>query len=72
MAKKKNNEYRKSGMLNEDMSATANLPQEVMMKMYPNDYRYDMRHYNDAMEGMDEQMNMDRRMISKSNPKSRY
>jgi hypothetical protein len=51
-------EMEDGGMLREDRSQIANLPQEVMMKMYPKpDYaRYDL---NDTIAVVDRQMNDD-------------
>ena len=51
-------ELEDSGMIREDRSAIANLPQEVMFKAYPKgDYlRYDL---DDTIKGVDVQMNDD-------------
>ena len=51
-------EMRDAGMISEDHSQVANLPQEVMMKEYPKtDYfTYDL---NDDIRGIDVQMNDD-------------
>ena len=48
-----------AGMIHEDHNAVANLPQEVMMKMYPNaDYGMP-EELDDTIRGIDRQMDKD-------------
>jgi len=57
MAKKKY--YGKGGMISSDSSATANLPQNVIMKKYP-EIGYGQREMlDDTITGVDQQMNDD-------------
>lgn len=49
-----------NGMLHEDHSAIANMPQEVMMKQYAsNDGDYMNHDLDDTIRGVDSQLGMD-------------
>jgi hypothetical protein len=52
-------EMREGGMINEDRSAIANMPQEVMMKPYPKTGPYMPENLDDTIRGVDHQMDMD-------------
>jgi hypothetical protein len=52
-------EMREGGMINEDRSAIANMPQEVMMKPYPKTGPYMPENLDDTIRGVDKQMDMD-------------
>lgn len=52
---------REAGMINEDHSAIANMPQEVMMKPYPRTGPYIPEMLDDTIRGVDEQMDADDR-----------
>lgn len=48
-----------SGMISENKSAIANLPQEVMYKMWPKAHHYENYGLDDTIRGIDEQMSKD-------------
>jgi hypothetical protein len=52
-------ELEDGGMIHEDHSAIANLPQNVMMKPYPKTGPYMPEDLDDRIEGVDRQMNYD-------------
>ena len=52
-------EMEDGGMIREDRSAIANLPQEVMMKAYPKTGPYMPEDLNDTISGVDSQMDGD-------------
>ena len=52
-------EMEDGGMIREDRSAIANLPQEVMMKAYPKTGPYMPEDLNDTISGVDKQMSGD-------------
>jgi hypothetical protein len=52
-------EMQDAGMIREDRSAIANMPQEVMMKQYPKPGNYMPEDLNDDISGVDRQMDMD-------------
>lgn len=54
-------EAQDSMMIREDKSATANLPQNVIMKHYPKGSYGGMYNLNDTMRGIDKQMSDDGR-----------
>jgi hypothetical protein len=47
------------GMIHEDKSAIANLPQNVMIKSYPNPNDYAVYGLNDTIASVDHQMRAD-------------
>lgn len=49
-------EYEDSRMISEDRNAIANLPQQPMIKMYPQAPYYEGADLNDTIRGVDEQM----------------
>jgi len=51
--------YGKGGMISSDSSATANLPQNVMIKKYPEVGYGQKELLNDTISGVDQQMNDD-------------
>lgn len=56
------------GMITENKSAIANLPQEVMIKPYPKPDDYGMYHLDDTIRGIDHQRKED----SKEKKKGQY
>jgi hypothetical protein len=48
-------EMQDAGMIREDMSAIANLPQEVMIKAYPDPNDYAVYGLDDTMRSIDHQ-----------------
>jgi hypothetical protein len=52
-------ELEDGGMIHEDHSAIANLPQNVMMKPYPKTGPYMPEDLDDRIEGVDRQMDFD-------------
>lgn len=56
---RRHQEMQDAGMIREDHSAIANLPQEVMMKPYPKDGNYLPENLDDTLRGVDGQMSMD-------------
>jgi hypothetical protein len=56
---RRHEEMRDGGMIHEDHSAIANMPQEVMMKPYPKTGPYMPENLDDTIRGVDKQMDMD-------------
>jgi hypothetical protein len=56
---RKRMEKHDGGMINDDMSAVANLPQEVMYKPWPSQDMYLPEDLRDDIKSVDDQMNMD-------------
>jgi hypothetical protein len=54
-------EMQEAGMIKEDRSAIANLPQEPMIKMYGNSYSYLPEDIDDTIRGIDKQIGEDDR-----------
>lgn len=52
-------ERRDSHMIHEDLSAVANLPQNVIMRPWPKGGRYLPEHLDDTIRGIDHQMDKD-------------
>ena len=52
-------EREEGGMLSEDKNAIANMPQEVMIKMYPKTGPYMPEDLDDTLRGIDKQMDHD-------------
>lgn len=52
-------EMEDAGMIHEDKSAIANMPQEVMIKPYPMSGRYMPEDLDDTIHGVDRQMDYD-------------
>lgn len=52
-------EMQDAGMIQEDMRAISNLPQEVMIKPYPSSGPYMPEGLDDTIRGVDGQMNYD-------------
>lgn len=66
----KSKESRNAGMISEDHSAMANLPQSVIIKEYPKVYSYMPEKLDDTMSGIDRQITFDNgKKNSKLNPK---
>jgi hypothetical protein len=59
MESRRHQEMRDSGMIHEDHSAIANLPQHVMMKPYPKTGPYMPEGIDDTIRGIDHQMDYD-------------
>lgn len=60
LAGKRTQEAEDGGMIREDRSAIANLPQEVMIKPYRMSDSYMPESLDDTIDGVDRQMGMDR------------
>jgi len=58
-------EMQDGGMIREDRSAIANLPQEVMIKPYAKSGGYMQEDLEDTIKGVDEQKNADRSGVNK-------
>jgi hypothetical protein len=54
-------EMQEEDMIREDHSKIANLPQEVMIKPYPQSYDYMPEDIDDGIRGVDRQIGMDNR-----------
>lgn len=52
---RRHQEMMDAGMINEDHSAIANMPQGVMMKPYPKDSNYIPEDIDDTIRGIDRQ-----------------
>lgn len=52
-------EMRDAGMISEDKSAIANLPQMVKIEAYPSAYDYMPEAIDDSIRGIDEQLRSD-------------
>ncbi len=63
---RRNQENEDAGMIREDHSAIANLPQNVMMKAYPRPGGYMPEDLDDTIRGVDDQMAMDNRLRMKT------
>lgn len=61
-----------SGMIHEDHSAVANLPQEVIQKTYPKTRFVDRYEIDDTIEGLDDTRDDTVRRIDKDMPDSRW
>lgn len=59
MNPRRRQELEDAGMINEDQSQIANLPQEVMMKPYPMTGPYMPEGLEDTIKGVDDQMDYD-------------
>ena len=59
MMSRRRSEMRDAGMIHEDRSQIANLPQEVMMKPYPKNGPYMPEGLDDTIRGVDHQMDYD-------------
>jgi hypothetical protein len=56
---RRSEERQEGGMLSEDKSAIANMPQQVMIKMYPKPEGYMPEDLDDTLRGVDGQMDAD-------------
>lgn len=54
-------EMEDGGMLHEDRSAIANMPQNIIMRPYPDNGMYMPEELDDTIRGVDAQINMDDR-----------
>lgn len=72
MDSRRKQEMEDAGMIREDHSAIANLPQEVMMKPYPKDSNYMPEDLDDTLRGIDKQMNADSPMKHKIFKEHKY
>lgn len=59
MEPRRRQEMEDAGMINEDHSAIANMPQGVMMKPYSKPYNYLPEGLDDTIRGIDNQMDND-------------
>jgi len=61
------------GMISEDRSAIANMPQGVIMKAYPSMYESEVfPHLNDTISGVDKQIHEDEGGMKRHRSKSKY
>jgi len=74
--KKREGKYRMDegymGMISEDHSAPANLPQEVVHKYYRKERSLDMYELEDSIEGVDHQINESIRKLEEYPSKGMY
>lgn len=63
---------RDAGMISEDRSACANLPQQVIQKEWPRTSYFDHSELNDKISGIDRQMDADVNGASRHRSKSKY
>lgn len=61
-----------SGMIDEDHSAMANMPQGVVMKEYPKAAYSNLGGYKDNIQGIDQRMHDDARKMGKYQSKELY
>lgn len=62
-----------AGMISEDHNAIANLPQNVMMKMWPGSYSGDgLEGLDDTIRGINKQTEADESGMHKHRSKSKY
>jgi len=61
MEPRRRQEMEDAGMIHEDHSAIANMPQEVMMKKYPDSESYMPENLDDTISGVDRQIGYDDR-----------
>ena len=59
MNSRRTQEMQDAGMIREDRSSIANLPQEVIMRPYPMDSDYTPEGLDDSITGIDRQKGMD-------------
>ncbi len=59
MEPRRRQEMEDAGMIHEDHSAIANMPQNVMIKAYPDAESYLPENLDDTIHGVDRQINMD-------------
>lgn len=65
-------EKRDAGMIQEDHSACANLPQQSVMKEWPRTTYFDHSKLNDSVSGIDHQVDADVNQASRHRSKSKY
>lgn len=63
---RRHQEMEDAGMIREDHSAIANLPQNVMIKAYPKAYGYLPEDLDDTIRGIDGQIELDDRLRRKT------
>lgn len=63
--------YKESSMISKDMSAMANMPQNVVMREYPK-VDYSMYGLNDTISGIDAQMKGDNKGKKKGSTTNKY
>ena len=71
-SERRHNEMRESGMISENKSAIANMPQEVMYKPYPRVYDELDHGQDDTMRGIDRQLNEDHSVAKRHNKQSKW
>jgi hypothetical protein len=59
MQSRRTQEMQDAGMIREDHSAIANMPQNVIMRPYPTDRDYTPEGLDDTISGIDRQKGMD-------------
>ncbi len=59
MDPRRRQEMEDAGMINEDHSAIANMPQGVIMREYPRENDYTPENLDDTIHGIDRQKSMD-------------
>lgn len=61
------NKFYDGGMLNEDKSQVANMPQEVIYKSWERTYKESEGKLNDSLSGIDSRMDEDNKAMKKNN-----
>lgn len=71
-ADRRRQEMMDAGMIHEDHHAIANLPQEVMMKPWPDGGGYEPENLDDTIRGINEQKGADHSKMMKSFKPHKY
>ena len=64
--------YHDGGMIGNDSSGMANMPQNVIIKKYPESPGYSPETLNDSISGIDSQMGKDNAGKMKNRQKGKY
>lgn len=72
MDPRRHQEMRDAGMIREDHSATANLPQDVKYHAWPANDDYPRYGLDDTIRGIDKQENEDYRKMESHKQKGKY
>jgi hypothetical protein len=72
MDPRRHQEMKDAGMIQEDHSATANLPQEVKYHAWPSSDEYPRYGLDDTIKGIDKQESEDGRMAKKHTQFGKY
>lgn len=72
MSERRRQEHEDGGMIKEDHSAIANLPQQVIIKAYPKGDDYTPEKLNDTITGIDRQKSRDHSQTMKHLQPEKY